>query len=73
MAALFVSQSVVLCIAPSINSQSSAVSAELSLQMSGRYTEDTLPFNFLVSLMITSAHPMVGPVTGGTTVVIDVS
>ena len=52
-------------------SQSTALTVQLSLLVSGRATLDTLTYHFLVTVIVETAHPMVGPVAGGTTVVID--
>jgi hypothetical protein len=68
--ALFVSASTVVCETEALASNS-ARSVQLSLQLSGRSTLDTLTYHFLVTVVIDTAHPMVGPVHGGTTVVID--
>ena len=70
--ALFISASKVLCVTPDHASDFvGAHTSELSLRLSGRQTIDTLPFHFLTTLFIETAHPLVGPVQGGTTVIID--
>lgn len=69
--AMFVSSSLVLCTTPSLPDGNAAVSSALSLQMGGRYTDDSLSFHFLVTITINSAHPMVGPTAGGTTIIVD--
>ena len=68
---LFISSSKVLCVTPSHESDVGAHTSQLSLRLSGRQTIDTLPYHFLTTLMIETAHPLVGPVQGGTTVVVD--
>ena len=69
--ALFINTGEVVCVTPPLPDQSHGITSELSLALSGRSTLDTLVYHFLVTLVIDTAHPMVGPIQGGTTVVVD--
>ena len=71
MPALFVSSRSVLCRTPSLSSLGSSLTTRLFLSLNGRATEDALPYHFLLTLLITTAHPLVGPIDGGTTVIVD--
>ena len=72
--AIFISQTKIICVTPSardVDGTSTTSSTELSLRLSGHKTHGALLYHFLTTLAIKGAHPMVGPVLGGTTVVID--
>ena len=56
-----------------VDGTSTTSSTELSLRLSGHKTHGALLYHFLTTLAIKGAHPMVGPVLGGTTVVIVVT
>ena len=68
--ALVASSEKVLCETPSMV-DAEAQSVELSLQLSGRTTLDYLKYHFLTTLFIENAHPLVGPVLGGTSIIVD--
>lgn len=69
--AFVLSPHAVACVTPQSPAGGTAQSVALSLRISGQESLGFLLYHFLTTLHVETVHPMVGPVEGGTTLIID--
>ena len=62
------STSAVVCVTPAV---ADAQTVALALQIGGVDSRNTIPYHFLSSIIVVSAHPLIGPTTGGTLVTVE--
>ena len=66
--AIFVSPTQAACASPKV---STPQTVPLKLHIGGLVTTDAVKFNFVQSVTVTTAYPLMGPTSGGTTVTVD--